>query len=362
MKLGIIGLPGSGKTTVFRALTGGIETSDTKGDREIRVGVVKVSDPRLDFLTSFHKPRKTTPVTVEYSDIHGFGEDRPKGLTTALEKFMAMMRPLDAFVHCIRCFHSPLTGPADPIGDFRALEEEMILSDMAVIERRLERVKRDIQRGKKELLKESEILTKALNLLNQGMPLRCIEDDGLDVLRGFSFLSIKPELVLLNAGESTEKKSIDKLMEQIRSSVHGQPQVAVDWLYADIEAEMATMADEEAREFREELALEEGAKDRIIRTSFALLNLIVFFTAGEPEVKAWPLRRGANAVQAAGTVHSDMAKGFIRAQVISYEDFRTAGSMAAAQKAGKVRLEGRDYVVRDGDIMLFRFNVQDTKT
>jgi len=362
LELGIIGLPGSGKTTVFRALTGGVDAHDEKGHRGIGLGVVKVSDPRLDFLTKFHKPRKTTPVMVQYSDIHGFGEDRPRDNTTALEKLMAIVRPLDAFVHCVRFFDSPFRGPAEPIRDFTTLEEEMILSDMGVVERRLERVNRDIQRGKKELSRERDILTKALDLLDQGLPLRCLRDDGdLEILKGFSFLSVKPELILLNVGENRKKGSTDEVMEQIRSRVHGQPHVAIDWLYADIEAEMAAMTPEDAKEFLEDLALDEDAKDRIIRTSFRLLNLIVFFTAGEPEVKAWPLLQGASAVQAAGTVHSDMAKGFAKAEVISYEDFRTSGSMAAAQKAGKVRLEGRNYTVKDGDIMFFLFNTQNTK-
>jgi GTP-binding protein YchF len=358
LKLGIVGLPGSGKTTVFRALTGGVEIHDEKGRREIGLGVVKVTDPRLDFLAEYHKPRKTTPVTVQYSDIHGFGEDQPKGAGASLEKFMAMVRPLDAFVHCVRLFDSPLQGPAEPLRDFKALEEEMILSDLGVVERRLDRVSRDIQRGKKELSKERDLLTKALEVLEQGKPLRCLgADDDLESLRGFSFLSIKPELVLLNVGENQAKRTVEEVMDQISSHTAGQPKVELDWLYADIEAEIAGMPLEDAKEFLQDLALQEGAKERIIRTSFRLLNLIVFFTAGEPEVRAWPLRNGATALQAAGTVHSDMAKGFIRAEVISYDDFRAAGSMAAAHKAGKVRLEGRDYIVRDGDIMLFRFNI-----
>ncbi len=343
---------------MFRALTGAGEIHDDKARREIGLGAVKVSDPRLDFLAEYHKPRKTTPVTVQYSDIHGFGDDQPKGTGASLEKFMAMVRPLDAFVHCVRLFDTPFEGPADPLRDLKALEEEMILSDLGVVERRLERVSRDIQRGKKELSKERDVLTKALEILEQGKPLRCLSvDDDLESLKGFSFLSIKPELVLLNVGEDQSKGTIEEVMDRLRGHVAGQPSVELDWLSADIEAEIAVMAPEDAKEFLQDLALEEGAKERIIRTSFRLLNLIVFFTAGEPEVKAWPLRQGATALQAAGTVHSDMAKGFIRAEVVSYEDLRTTGSMTAAHKAGKVRLEGRDYIVRDGDIMLFRFNI-----
>ncbi len=358
LKLGIIGLPGSGKSTVFRALTGGLEGSESRKHRDADLGVVRVSDPRLDFLADFHKPRKVTPVTVEYSDIQGVVGEDLRGKTSTLDKFMSLIRPLDALVHCVRFFDSPALGEANPLGDFRALEDEMILSDMAIVERRLERVRKDLQKGKRELALENELLTKALDQLEQGKPLRCLEQTvDTDKLRGFSFLSSKPELVLVNAEEDKSGEQIRSVLNELETLVNDQPRISVDWLFADTEAEITGLSVEEAREFLEDLSLNEGAKDRIVRTSFLLLELIVFFTAGEPEVRAWPLTSGSSALEAAGTVHTDMAKGFIRAEIVSFDDFRDAGSMAAAHKAGKIRLEGKDYTVRDGDIILFRFNV-----
>jgi len=358
LKLGIIGMPGSGKTTVFRALTGGLEVSESRKHRDAGLGVVRVSDPRLEFLADFHKPRKVTPVTVEYSDIQGVVGEELRGRTSALDQFMSLVRPLDALVHCVRFFDSPSLGQATPIEDFSVLEDEMILSDMTIVEKRLDRVRKDLQRGKKELALENELLTNALELLEQGRPLRFLnESPNMEKLRGFSFLSSKPELVIVNAGDDKKGHQVQCVLNDLRNVIRDQPKVCLDWLFADMEAEITGLTDQEAQEFLAELSLEEGAKDRIVCTSFELLELIVFFTAGEPEVRAWPLTRGSTALQAAGTVHSDMAKGFIRAEVIAFEDFRNFGSMAAAHKSGKVRLEGKDYTVRDGDIILFRFNV-----
>lgn len=357
MKLGIIGLPGSGKSTVFRALTGGIESGDRKGHQEPGLGAVKVRDPRLDFLAAYHKPKKVTPVDVEYLDIAGLtGEGKP-GRSVG-DKILAHIRPLDALVHCVRFFDSASLGEADPVRDYAALEEEMVLSDLAVVEKRLERISKDVQKGRKELAEELQLLQEAHALLDEGKPLRLFPPaTESEKLRGFSFLSSKPQLVLLNAGDNKSPEEVRDKLDEIRRQVAGQPKTTFDSLYADAEAEIARLSDEEAREFLEDLALEEGAKDRIIKKSFELLNLIVFLTAGEPEVRAWPIEKGQTALKAAGTIHSDIERGFIRAEVVSFEDFKEAGSMAAAQKAGKVRLEGRDYQIKDGDIVLFRFNV-----
>lgn len=357
MKLGIIGLPGSGKSTVFRALTGGMESGDRKGHQEPGLGVVKVDDPRLDFLTNYHKPKKVTPVHVQYMDIGGLtGESKP-GRSIG-DKVLAHIRPMDALLHCVRFFDSPALGTADPIRDFIAVEEEMILSDLATVEKRLERIEKDMQRGRKELAQEFALLKEARVLLDEGRPLSLLPAAlESEKLRGFAFLSAKPELVLVNAGEDKDPEEIGRVVEQIKGQMAGRPRVEVDRLYADTEAEIARLSPEEAREFLDDLALEEGAKERIIKKSFELLNLMVFFTAGEPEVRAWQIERGKTALKAAGTVHSDMERGFIRAEIVSFDDFKETGSMAAAQKIGKVRLEGRDYQVQDGDIILFRFNV-----
>ena len=357
MKLGIVGLPGCGKSTVFRALTGGIETGDRKGHQEPGLGVVKVDDQRLDFLAEYHQPKKITPVHVEYADIAGITGEGRSGKTLG-DKFLAHVRPLDALVHCVRFFDSSALGPPDPLNDYRTVEEEMILSDLALAEKRLERIEKDLKRGKKELAEEIDLLTHARSLLEEGKPLRLFPPaTQSDKLKGFAFLSAKPELVLINTGEDKDSQEILEVLDAIRSEAADQPHVAFDSLFADAEAEIARLSPEDAREFLEDLALEEGAKDRIVKKSFELLNLIVFFTAGDPEVRAWQLEQGRNALKAAGTVHTDMERGFIRAEVIAFEDFKEAGSMSAAHKAGKVRLEGKEYEVRDGDIILFRFNV-----
>lgn len=357
MKLGIIGLPGSGKSTVFRALTGGIDLGDRKGHQDPGVGVVKVADSRLEFLAEYHKPKKVTPVHVQYLDIAGMTGQGKSGRTIG-DKILGHIRPLDALVHCVRFFDSPLSGPPEPLTDVRSVEEEMILSDLATVEKRLERVEKDIQRGKKDLAEECDVLNEARELLEAGKPLRLLPGTTeSEILRGFAFLSAKPELILVNAGETKSREEITILLDLLSAEMAGQPRVALDWLYADTEAEIARLTPEEAAEFLEDLALDEGAKDRIIKSSFTMLNLISFFTVGPPEVRAWQLEEGKNALKAAGTVHTDMEKGFIRAEVIAFDDFKEAGSMPAAHKAGKVRLEGKDYVVRDGDILLFRFNV-----
>jgi len=357
VKLGIVGLPGSGKSTVFRALTGGSVSPDHKGHQEAELGVVTVEDPRLDYLAAHYKPKKVTPVHVEYTDIPGLSGEGKPGHTIG-DRVLALIRPLDALVHCIRFFHSPVLGEPQPLRDFMAVEEEMILSDLATVEKRLERVAKDVQRGKKELAEELHLLQEAKTILDQGKPLRITpEIADADVLKGFAFLSAKPELVLLNAGEGVSTDEVSGALAKIREYVSNQPRIVLDWLYADTEAEIARLSPEEASEFLADLHVEEGAKQRITKASFGLLNLIVFFTAGDPEARAWPLEKGKTALKAAGTVHSDMERGFIRAEVIAFDDFKAAGSMNAAHKAGKVRLEGKEYQVKDGDFILFRFNV-----
>lgn len=357
MKLGIIGLPGSGKTTLFRALTGGKDPGESKGRQEPGLGVVMIEDGRLDFLADRYKPKKVTPVHVEYLDIAGLtgaGESaREVG-----DRVLAHIRPVDALIHCVRFFDSASLGAAAPLKDFQAVEEEIMLGDLSVIEKRIERVDKDIKRGRKELAEELALLEQARSLLEDGKPLRlfppAVESEAL---RGFGFLSSKPELILLNAGDDRGADRIRPSVEELNAHVEGQPHVTVDWIYADTEAEITRLDPKDAREFLEELGLQQTSKNRIAQRSFGLLRLIAFFTVSDKEVRAWPLREGENALSAAGTVHTDMQRGFIRAEVISFDDFREAGSMAQAQKVGKVHLEGKEYVVKEGDIIFFRFNV-----
>jgi ribosome-binding ATPase len=357
LKLGIIGLPGSGKSTVFRALTGGLESGEHRGHQDPTLGVVRVEDERLNWLVDYQKPKKITPVHVEYLDIAGItGEGKPG--TSIGDRVLAHIRPLDALIHCVRFFDSPVLGTSRPLKDYQAVEDEMIISDLAMVEKRLERLEKDIRKGRKDLVEEFELLQEARKVLDAGAPLRTrLEIAESDKLKGFAFLSAKAQLIVLNAGENRNREEIRETLDELSAQVEGQANVALDWLYADTEAEIARLPEEDAKEFLSDLQLDEGAKNRIIRKSFDFLHLIVFFTVGEPEVRAWPLKKGLTALKAAGTVHSDMERGFIRAEVVSYSDFREAGTMTAAQKAGKVRLEGRDYQVKDADIVLFRFNV-----
>ena len=357
MKLGIVGLPGCGKTVVFKALTGGVEVLERKGRQEPGIGVVKVTDYRLDFLADYHKPKKVTPVHVEYLDISGLSGDSKPGQSLG-DKILTHIRPVEALVIVLRYFDSPTMDDPDPVRDYNRIEDEMILSDLVTVEKRLERIAKEIQRGKKEAIEEHDLLEQAKKALDEGKPLRLspaiVQSEKM---RGFAFLSAKPELVLVNAGEEKAKDDILEVINRLSSLPAMSCDVRVDWLYADTEAEIARLSPEEAEEFLLEMSLEEGAKDRIIRKSFDLLNLIVFLTAGEPEVRAWPLINGKSALKAAGVIHSDIERGFIRAEVVAFNDFKQHGSMAAASKSGKVRLEGKDYIMQDGDIVLFRFNV-----
>jgi hypothetical protein len=315
-----------------------------------------MEDERLDFLAHIYKPKKVTPVTVEYQDIAGFTPEGAAGREIG-DRVLAHIRPLDAIVHCVRFFDSPTLGKARPLQDWRAVEQEMIISDLTIVEKRLERVEKDIQKGRKELIEERDLLMGAREVLEREEPLRFFEPASTsELLKGFSFLSSKPELILLNTGEDKDPQEVVHLMETIMEE-SSAPFTMTDWLCADAEAEIARLDEEDAREFLDELNLEKGAKERIIAKSFQLLKLIVFFTAGDPEVRAWPLRQGLTALKAAGTVHTDMEKGFIRAEVAHFDDFKEAGAMHEVQKAGKFRLEGKDYIVNDGDIVLFRFNL-----
>jgi GTP-binding protein YchF len=294
---------------------------------------------------------------VEYLDISGLSGEAKPGQSMG-DKTLTHIRPVEALVIVLRFFASSSMDAPDPLREYRQIEEEMILTDLVTVEKRLERITKELQRGKKDLEEEHELLERAKLLLDDGKPLRMsssvVESEKM---RGFAFLTAKPELVLLNAGEEKSREEIQDVLTRLRELSGDCQSVLIDWLYADTEAEIARLSSEEAAEFLAEMSLDEGAKDRIIKKSFTLLNLIVFLTAGEPEVRAWPLVKGKTALKAAGVIHSDIERGFIRAEIVAFDDFREHGSMVAASKAGRVRLEGKDYVIQDGDIVLFRFNV-----
>ncbi len=360
MKIAIIGLPNSGKTTVFNALTRQtIETAAfSSGRLEPNLAAVKVPDPRLQAMAQIYKPRKVTPAEVQYVDVNGFrgGDTHEKELSPEL---LGSIGAADALLHVVRAFEDervahPL-GSVDPERDRAQMELELIFSDLMIIERRLERLDKEIRKlsgQEKELrVAEKDLLGRIKESLEQERPIRELDLTPQEekLLRGYALLSLKPVLIVPNIGEDKILEPCPLKTDSVRSSVVP--------LSAKIEAEMAQLNDDEAGEFMEALGIKEPARDRVIASSYTLLGLMSFLTVGEDEVRAWPIRSGTQAVDAAGVIHSDIQRGYIRAEVVSYQDLVQAGHMVAAKKLGKVRLEGKEYPVKDGDICHFLFNV-----
>ncbi|NPA95877.1 MAG: redox-regulated ATPase YchF [Thermodesulfobacteria bacterium] len=348
MEIGIVGLPGSGKTTIFNALTGSeAEVSAySGGKKDPNIAQVKVPDERLDKLSQMYNPKKTSPAIIQYVDLGG-------GLSAKDEKdsmdaILRLLRPCDALVHVVRCFD--FAGqPPNPQEDFENFEAELLLTDQMIVERRLERMEKELKKGKKGNPKEFELLKKAYELLDSGRALR--EDEEISnapELKGYTFLSAKPCIVVLNLGEDADPSQFDVDLPE---------GVSVVKIKGSLEMELSQLDEEEAEMFRQDMGIQEPATYMLIRESYSLLGLISFFTVGEDEVKAWTIKKGTVAQKAAGRIHSDIERGFIRAEVVAFDDLIAAGSYQAAQKAGKVRLEGKDYVVQDGDVINFRFNV-----
>ncbi len=344
MKIGIIGLPQSGKSTIFRAAAG-----QFAGHQEERGGisraVVKVPDERLPVLQKIFGAAKIVPATVQYLDL-SFDLRERENRQKETERLLNELKPADALILVVRNFE--LAGiPPDPQKDLDSLHEELILSDLAIVERRLEKLEKEARKGGRVNEKEIEELHLARSLLEAGRPLR-VEPQlrRSPFMRGYTFLSLKPLLVVLNTGE--ENKILELQLPE------GGELVAIK---GRLEADLAEMPPEEAQIFREEYGLQEAALPLLIRKSFKILDLICFFTGGEKEARAWPIPRGTKAQQAAGVIHSDMERGFIRAEVIPFEELKALGSYQTAQKAGRVRLEGKDYEVQDGDVIIFRFSV-----
>lgn len=356
MQLGILGFPKVGKTTLFNILTASQQTTDKfSASRQTNVGVAQVPDARLAQLRDLFHPKKFTPATVEYVDIPGIRKGEG-----AESLDLAKLRTVDALVHVVRAFEDPELphphGGVDPARDLANLELELILADHEVVERRLERLAQSQKRGlKPEEERERDLLAgTVLPALEAERPLREVELAAEDErrLRGFQLLSARPMLVVLNVGEA-DLGGADAAGLGYRQRP-GSEAVVVS---APIEQEIAGLAPEEQRELLEGLGLAEPSLDRVIRASYHLLGLISFFTVGEDEVRAWTLRRGARARDAAGAIHSDIERGFIRAEIVSYDDLTRAGSYAAAREQGLLRLEGKDYVMQEGDVVHFRFNV-----
>jgi len=360
MKIAIIGLPNSGKTTVFNALTRGTAetTAYASGQLEPNVATVKVPDGRLAVLTRMFNPKKTTPADVQYVDVGGLssGARQSGGLPPALLNFIG---GADALLHVARAFEDDAVahpeGSVDLARDVESVDLELAFSDMAIIERRLAKLNAEIgkmsAKDRDLRIAERDLLVKLQAGLESGAPIRDIElsEEEQRVLRGYQFLTAKPLMLVLNIGE-----------DQIQNPPafdypHRESDVVA--LCGKIEAELAQLDDEDARAFMEDLGISEAARDRVIASSYNLLGLMSFLTAGPDEVRAWTIHRNTPAVEAAGAIHSDIQRGFIRAEIVAYDDLIKAGGMAEAKKQGTVRMEGKTYIVKDGDVCHFLFNV-----
>jgi ribosome-binding ATPase len=360
MELGIIGLPNSSKTTIFNALTRGDRptSATSSGKLEFHTAVVDVPDPRVDALSALFKPRKTAYAKVTYTDIAGLDQGMAqKGLSGQLRHRISQM---DAFIHVLRAFEDPSVshslGSLHAQRDLEVLEQEMILLDLLAVQGRLERIAESIKRAKKgeerQALEAEQVLFQRMQVaLEAETPLRDLDYSGEEAsaLRGFGFLTLKPVLVLVNTGE-------DPVPPEKFVTYHHRDTVVMS-LQGKLEMEIAQLDLDEATVFMEEFAIAEPALSRMIRASYDLVGLQSFFTVGEDEVRAWTVRKGATAVEAASVIHTDLSRGFIRAEVVAYADLIAAGSMAEAKKAAALRLEGKDYLVKDGDILHVRFAV-----
>jgi len=358
MKTGIIGLPQVGKTSLFRILTKAhLSAQAYANPREAHVGVAKVPDERLDRLADLYHPKKLTHASVEYVDVGAIGQEALKE-----SSFIGHLRNVDALAHVVRAFDDPSiphVGPVDPLRDIKNVEFDLMVSDLGQIEKRIERVEKDLKKMRSpDLEKEFELLKRAKTCLESEKPLRELEMTPEDKkrLRGFMFLSEKPIFYVLNVGESTELgKDLEQAVSKYKlTEVASRPNSGATAICGKVEAELAEMSDADAAEFLSSYGLTESGLSRLIRTSYRLLGLISFFTAGEDECRAWTIPANSKAVDGAGAIHSDLSKHFIRAETIRWNELLDAGSEANARARGTLRLEGKDYIVQDGDVMHIR--------
>jgi GTP-binding protein YchF len=358
MKTGIIGLPQVGKTSLFKILTKAkLEAGGYSNPREAHVGVAKVPDERLDKLAVLYSPKKLVHASVEYVDVAAIGAEALK--ETA---FTASLREVDALAHVIRAFDDPAiphVGPIDPVRDIKNVDFDLMVSDLGQIEKRLERLEKDMKKQKSaEIEKEFDLITRAKAHLETEKPLREMEMSAEDKkrVRGFMFLSEKPILYVLNVNESSELgRDLENAVQKFGlSEIASRPNAGATAICGKVEAELAEMSDVEAAEFLASYGLTESGLARLIRKTYELLGMISFFTVGEDECRAWTVERNARAQSAAGAIHSDLEKHFIRAETIHWDTLLDAGSEANAKARGVLRLEGKDYVVKDGDVMHIR--------